>query len=404
MSSDFAKSNGESARQLFFKRNNYLLTAQDINGSANLVDFNFGEKFFYGRVDRYFIPIYFNERRHTLKSYEGSNQKSGAPLRGAGFVVDAFSALAQQFKKCATTRKISAKDKYLSNLQVYKGYEDPLGNYGKYFEMLKGVYLAQFRKNSITFPDFFTFIEHLMNYINLTAQKYPFTFPAYLKSRISPITYSGLAVEIADLDPTNDEDKINDFVSSLNWDFYVNACKNYGFMIDKFIPWRLVADIGSAPMIEYAKQYSLLSSTDRILNNAYEYAHQDYYMKFKYYLLNLYNTLKMTQYLVYEDCKGATLSHVITPKTYSVDQLDKVYGEEQFLKLYFRIRFLEEQSQFTAEHMARLIDDSLEVYQAHDVRRSLYIFERILNKPFDYSGSLSYIIKQMDAIDEAEGL
>ena len=403
MSNFFAESNDESTRELFFKRNNYLVHAMDTNNSKNLVDFNFGEKFFYGRVDRYFIPIYFNEQATTLKSFKGG-QDTSVPLRGISFVVDAFTELAQQFKKCAATGKISAKDNYLSNLTVYKAYEDPRGNYGKYFEMLSGVYLGQFRKNSIVFRNFDEFLAHLMNYFKITAKKYPFTFPAYLKSRISPITHSGLAVEIADLDPANDEDKINDFLGSVNWNFYVNACKSYGFMVDKFIPWRLVADIGSSPMIEYSKQYGSLTSTDEILNNAYTHAHLDYYEKFKYYLLHLYNKLKMRNYLVHDDCNGTTISKIVTPINYSIEKINEDYGEEEFLKLYFQIRFLEEESKFEQHEMDRLIDDSLEVYQAHDIERSLYNFERILNKPFDYRGSLSYIVKYLDAREEAEGL
>jgi len=401
MSEFFAESNEESSFNLFFKRNNYL--AQLVS-SDNIVDFNFGEKFFYGRVDRYFVPIYFNERTTTLKQFDDLDQDSGAPLKAISFVVDAFKDLAQQFKKCSKTGKISANDNYLSNLTVYKAYEDPRANYVKYLNMTTDVLLQQFRKNDIVFENFDDFLIQLLSILKITSKRYPFTLPAYIKSRITPIRCSGLAVEIADMDPSNDEDKINDFIGSVNWDFYVNACKSYGFMVDKFIPWRLVADIGSAPMIEYSKEYSSLTSTTAILTRAYTHAHVDYYNKFKYYLLNLYNKLKMNNYLVTEDCNGRTVSKIITPTKYSIEKINKFYSTEKFLKLYFQIRFLEEESKFKQYETVRLIDDSLEVYQTHGLKKCLYYFERILNKTFDYSGSLGYIIRQLDARDEAEGL
>ena len=49
-----------------------------------------------------------------------------------------------------------------------------------------------------------------------------------------------------------------------------------------------------------------------------------------------------------------------------------------------------------------LIDDCLELYQHKSEWVALETFERILNKPFDYRGSLSYNVIQVDAMREAE--
>ena len=78
------------------------------------------------------------------------------------------------------------------------------------------------------------------------------------------------------LDASNDDGKAQAFIDSNNWEFFVNAAATYGFMVDKNVPWRLVADIGSSPMIEYATRHRFFS-TDEVLLFAYQKAHSSYY-------------------------------------------------------------------------------------------------------------------------------
>ena len=64
------------------------------------------------------------------------------------------------------------------------------------------------------------------------------------------------------------------------------------------------------------------------------------------------------------------------------------------LELYCKIRFIEEESHYTPTEQFQLIDDVMELARM-DIGRALYGFERILNKTFDYSGSLSYINERL---------
>ena len=200
------------------------------------------------------------------------------------------------------------------------------------------------------------------------------------------------------------EKEIDKFVNSANWEFYVNACRSYGFMVDRFIPWRLVADIGVyptvSPIIEYASKYGL-STTDQILTLGYGYAHSSFYGNFEQFLLNLYNKVKLKSFREIKRCDGKTKSVKVTPQTYTTAQLSKIYSAEYFLKLYFEIRFIEEESQFKDFEKEMLMDDCIELYQHSTVSAALEVFERILNKTFDYRGSLSYIKERLEAVRTA---
>jgi len=384
----YAESNQETSKELFNKRSIYngelAGTSRDY---ANLVDFNFAEKLLYGRVNRLFVPIVLGTI--PLRPFN-KNASAAKNLSAANFVVDAFNDLAQQFKKCAAAGQITSDDRYLSNLLVYKAYEDPDYLYNQYLTTYYDTLAIEFQRRNIRVKNFDEFLMELETLIEAAASRFPFTLPAYIKSHLCPMTCSGLAVEIADLEYANDEEKVNQFINSPNWEFYLNACRSYGFMVDRNIPWRLVADIGSSEMIQYATKRGYVS-TSTILSVGYTKAHSLYYRKFKFLLLNLYNKVKLPNFLVTEDCGGRMQSHVVVPQSYTPAQINNNFSDVQFLKLYFKIRFWEEESQFAPFEQEILSDDTIEIYHHTDVNTALGVFERILNKTFDYRGSLSYI-------------
>jgi len=392
MSEFYAESNKENARDLFEKRIIYRSKVSNSIDYPNLVDFNFGEKFLYGRVNRVFVPMILNMGALPLQKI-----KSAKNLSVVNFVADAFNDLKLQFDKALTRGQIDTSDQYLGTLIAYKAWEDSAARYSTYVASYFDSMAGAIRSKNIKIKNFDEFIVEYKTLIKVSGHRLPFTKPAFIKGRVCPISCSGLAIEIADLDAANDVDKVEKFINSKNWEFYVNLCNSYGFMVDRFVPWRIVADIGSATMVKYAARRGF-TTTDMILNVGYAPAHRKYFQDFKYYFLNLYDASKPNPFMETEECEGMTISNLVTPQTYSIDRFSELYSEEYFLKLYFETRFIEEESSFENFEKEILVDDCLEIYQSGGTANALAVFERILNKPFDYRGSLSYIIEQKETI------
>ena len=82
----------ENAMSLYEKKVFYRYWMME-KGYVNLVDFNEGEKCFYGRTDRLFIPIVFansgNVKLKRLNKTLATGQKNNKTV-AANFVVDAF--------------------------------------------------------------------------------------------------------------------------------------------------------------------------------------------------------------------------------------------------------------------------------------------------------------------------
>ena len=393
MSDLYIEKNGESALQTYNKKIVYGVDTQQSKVKyANLVDFNFGEKFFYGKVQRNFVPMYFDNIGIKLKPI-ASAQSEGQYFAAINFVADAFDKLAQQFLKGVTDGNIYGNDPHLSNLQVFKAFTSPVALFDQHLTTFTQAMSEQLIQDGRQIQNFKQFIEQFKKYAMKSSDKIPFTFSAFLKSKYCPMTVSGLVIEIADLDYYNDNDKIEKFYNSRNWNYFLNACRSYGFMVDKNIPWRLVADISSPAMLEYAAPYGF-GKTNLILNSGFSRPETFFLRDFRTYLLNLYNSVTTREVVDLKSCNGNVIVNYIKPEKYTLDQVYDLFGDEQLLKFYFNIRFAEDPKVFTNEKKEIIINDCIDIMNTAGASKSLRIFEKIINKPFDYRGSMGYHYKQ----------
>ena len=353
---------------------------------TNLVDFNFGEKFLYGRVRRDFRTIYLNPTSEYLKGL-GAIDPQAPPPQALNFVVDMFDRLNTQFLKCSTIGTIRADDPFLSTLKVYKAYQDPVALHVSYLQRQFGVLSNQLKGRK--FDNLSFFMQEILNLLSQTLKLYPITFAGFVKSRFCPIFTSGLCLEIADSDYFDDQNKIEQFYNSPNWEFYLNACRSYGFMVDKNIPWRIVADIGSSETLNYSKQYGLFD-TDGILSIPYQETEIFFFNKLKFYILNLYNQTATTFAEPY-DCGGIQRTRYVEIPQININSFDKQISEAHMLKFYYELRLLETDKKLSNGQKIKLLNDCMELYTSFGLVRSMNAFVKIVAQPFDSVGSLSYI-------------
>jgi len=394
MSRFYRKTNFESTIDLFEKKLIYNLKAKMTTSQKNLVNFTFAEKQLYGRVDRLYLPIVPSNVGAALKDIPTSGDDRA---RALNFVVDAFEALALQFRKKLLVNEISKNETYLSGLVAHSAYVPPNAAYNRHIAMYFRAFERVIRENKIKFVNFNDFAIKIMPYILQAAKKKPFTYPAFVKSKFCPMECSGLVIDISDIKFQNDEKKIEHFYESKNWEFYVNACASYGFMIDRNNPSRMVADIASGDMLKYAENYGILS-TDQILNVAYNKAHFKYLDTFRVILFKMYDKFKPVRlHRSAEISSGQVKNVVTTPIKYTIENLKEEYSEAYFLDLYCRIRFAEEESQFGEGEVYSLINNTIEM-SYNSLTKALNSFEIIINKTFDYNGSLSYNKRKADKL------
>jgi len=362
----------------------------------NFVDFNKGEKMLYGRVDQNYVPIkvytpvYFS----PLLDAPATTREVSTKI-AFNFVVEAFSELQKHFAKHIARGTISSQEKYLSNLKAYRAFESPRETYQRYLKVYNEVLVKQLRAPHIKILDFPQFVRELKILLFKGANEYPFTEAGFVKSRLASIFITGLAVEIADLKYENDEDKLKYFLDSKNWEFYLRACNNFGFMVDRNIPWRLVADLNSPIMRQYSGRFNRISNAKKVFIDYYSPVAQPSYLKFKNHLFDLYKGTKKQGWTEAEYCDGKYINVVVKPKIYSPTDFFDEFDLDYFLPLYMELRFAETEVLISDIEMKNLIHELHEQSKLRGVQYSLLVLERFLGKPFDYSGSVDYYMRKL---------
>jgi hypothetical protein len=403
MSEFYIQDNRESTKNAFNKKIIYKDAVNNANGRNhnNVVNFNFGEKVLYGRIKRNGTPICMIERQN-LRPIKNSADPTKNPLFAMHFVVDVFDEMCLQYEKCVQSGQIRADSEFLSNLKAYKAYANPIEAYNSYRQYYDNRLAGLFKKNNYTPENFSEFAESIDNILKFVSREVRFTLPGFVKSRNNSILTSAIAIEVANkVKYSNDDDKISKFIMDPNWEFFVQTCDSYGFMIDLNIPWRIVADLDSKIMKSRSAQFGATNVTS-MLNDYYNTAHSSHFINFVSDLLGLYNSVKTKKRQKYYTCEdGSTKTVYSEPRNYTALGLLEEYGTDYFLKLYATLRIYEEIPNVSEAARNRLIGEILG-YSKLDVAGIIEYFEILINQEFDKVGSFSYISKSKKAVEKSD--
>jgi hypothetical protein len=389
MSNSYAESNGESTARLFNKRFMYKMRSKrSVAGAKNIVDFTIGERKLYGKVNQLYRPM-FVKYESRLKPLNWPGTDTDTQFFAFNFVADLFNEMVRDFQRCMAKGQISKTDPYLSNLKVYRAYENPMVAFTEYQNIFFNSIKRKFIDRSIMVEDFDHFMKIFMSMASRVCKETPFTFTSYIKSDFNNIMTSGLAIELSDLSYVNDDEKIESFINSKNWAFFVNACNKYGFLIDYNVPWRIVCDL-KAPEIQLAIS-NYYSSVNQVFDLGFSRTSVEDVLMLPRILLQLYNTVKVNKFKKQIICSGRVKDEVISPPSYTIQQILQEKGFNYFLKIYMKLRLAEENLPMPKEQEYFLLKDVIEYVNIRDdVLAVENYFERYLSLPFDKTYSYTY--------------
>ena len=226
------------------------------------------ENFFYGKVDNNFIPVIPNvDKLVQIESDRGN--------------LLVFDFVAESFHKFQSFFTLPLK---LGRLESGTPISNPMAH---------GAFInteINYQNHIIAFVDRFNdFLFLTTNYKKIGNPRkyikefYKFYFnnvdailrSTYYLSSNNPSRGSGLSIEIASLNPSDDAAKMK-MIESANFGFYTEAAINSGFLIDKNIPWRLNMDLSSPLVIEKNSQGSALgiSYTTEVFSDYFSKAYE----------------------------------------------------------------------------------------------------------------------------------
>ena len=242
--------NGMPAKYLFEERANYDRLYPKGFGFPEPIDFWLEKNRMYGLLDLKKNMITPNPK-FIIQLSQGKNDN----LFAFDFVVDAF----KDFKRYMTAKNgqklVEDGERIKKLVKAHKAWDDPYRIRTDLDQAVYDAFTNSFLRTGNQhkkIKDIDTFMEVFLNSLmKHTVTEIPLTMQGMLLSNtITPMS-SGLCIEISK-DDKSDVTKIFDtYLNNVNYKSYLMTASKFGFLVDKNVPYRLVANLSSPKMQEY---------------------------------------------------------------------------------------------------------------------------------------------------------
>lgn len=377
----------------------------------------------YGKVDSFGIPIVPKQDLVDFCSYS----KDEKPIRAIQPMAFFFDSLRSQYLNYYSAGAINKNSKFFKkDLIPIKGYINPdreltknlkqtYLNFANYQTLnsnseLAGLWSTNTNNKIKNFDQFF---QELLNYLSFT-RKY-FTRSGYVESTDFSLLHTGLAVEIYDGSPDNEQERI-DFVKDTNFPIFLELCLRNNLKIDREIPWRVYCDVRTKPNPKNTK-FEHLDFYSTIKNYIPHYKQIQDFFDFYYARAMPYDDISFVYFQEFINILDAFyLSFIKSFPTFNLYYLDKcnnadvvkqkrenmpTFEYKDYLKFYIKIRNIELSEVVDKSQLDKIYFQSLKsydyFYKTHGVEKAVIsVIKFYTNK----IGTLAYRNPSLYELDE----
>ena len=392
---NFKGSNNLGSRDMMTNRSLYdayiLTLLSDISEptleTAQIKDFLKDEKMLYGRLDQNISHTVFPNSQY-LKMIPSS--RGGDGLQALNFVVDAFVAMKYKFDQDYRNGSLDPNSTALSNLSVKKAYTSPLFEYDKYV----GAFVDGF-------------VTYAKEYQILISKNVPVTRTMFFLSKYVSSRTTGLVLEVYEGDYSNDKLKADLFYSDRNFEYFKNLAYVFGFMVDKHIPWRLVADLNSPRMKKYITDAIGVPNLSAAVTIpiVYTETYPDDINMLATTAVSCYNELVRRYPMTSVVTAGASIGQSSTRSVFGsscktrktiyrevvgLEETINQYSLSYWFELYAKIRNLETGMDYDPHILDQIVNNAKDLSNSLDTSAGLGYISRKFDNVSHFEGSLFY--------------
>ena len=380
MADKFFATNKKNSRDLFEERTIYKLEAFEVKpgsiyGNEALKDFWLNDDSYYGRLDR-------QQRVILPKSSRLRNLKASTNtgLYALDFVADAWRHLKQTANNkinegCLPLENQDGSEEiYIGPFEPYRGYQDLSERYKArmrlYFQVYEKKHLNY--DKVLNFSDFVSSFNYFL--FNFGNGRLVYTLSNTALTPEASVLNTGLAIDISDLNAGDDTVKEDDFMKNPRLNFYKNIAQEYGFYIDRNVPWRLVANLTSPAMEKYIiNRFPGYNDLDSLFEEYYDHATDLDIGMIKDAMLNFYNAFAARRrFEVIETRKGmCKTTTTVRRESMTRELMDEIYPSSYWLSLYITFRNLEGFLKYEKAELDKIIKNAIDLEKAVDTEKAM---------------------------------
>ena len=378
---DFKGNNNSNTIRTAFERARYKIDAFK-DSDVQVMDFNFAERTFYGRVNRQIDPVIANEN-FIVNLY---NQDSSV----MNFVADQFKEMYIRYSNALNLSLINKEDANLSELSVIRGWEQPINSYSQFMSLFMDSFLQEkMIPNEKKIRSFNDFLVMFQSHVLESDVNSKITLSGYMKSRQSSIFNTGLALQVAPVGFGDDSIKESAILDSPNYAFFMNMAKQFGFSVNLQNPSVLVSDLAHPTTTKFRERYNLFNIT-RIFDKQYLRTFNFDFDLLSQYLMDTYNSFVYLKPNLKEVfiCNNKTKSNILQRNNISSIDYNII------LLLYIKIRNMEEIFPFSQSEMKSIHSTSVRLFDITPERALEFIESQFRSRYNTKEGSLTYYKKK----------
>lgn len=205
--------------------------------------------FKYGMINREYEPITVmsEQEEQTLRNFpDFAEDVKVLPFVAAAF--EDFRKHYRTFIENSSNPEVTFP-KHIEGITPLRGYVNFATEFAAYLSYSMETLKRQL-VNDAEIKNFDIFLEKFFDIFEETGKEFPITKSGYITSNHCSIMTSGLCIELAGEEYNIDMPK-GEMITTPNFDCYAEHANKYGFLVDKYVPWRLVADLNSEAMKGY---------------------------------------------------------------------------------------------------------------------------------------------------------
>lgn len=333
----------------------------------------------YGKINRLGDIVIIRE--DFLKVLKTDSKKT---LYALNFVALAFSEMKNYFEKETVSNRMPNKNTMFSVLNPAAAWDSIYDKYHEYMTDIYSIFVSYLDNNNRNqninnfnefVEEFFIFFKNIMMTSNSAFTLSGFVTDSKIDSRCG-----GLTIDLFRARASNDILKEDLFINDKNFNFLLHSANKHGFVVDKNIPWRLIANLSS----DYMKLVMESPNFDVTYPLGARNLFDAYYLKtytldlifLRKYMYDMYNSLIASTpfYSKYEYCNNIEntkkLNYYRRPLT--TPEMEKIYTVRNYwMEKFYRFRLEELPHDLNEEDIRRHIKNSKSIYDIRGERAAL---------------------------------
>lgn len=331
----------------------------------------------YGKVDAYGFAVV--PKQSQISEIVTTTDETHEALY---IVKECFEEMADYYKQLDLRGKLSLNSVTLKEIVPKQSWKNPALSYANYQEGIMNKFVSLKDTDLPEIIDYNSFEKNFMEYAKSMGE--PFTMSGYCTSRLSDVRHTGLVIDIAVEDLSEDKPKYEGYIKDSNFQVFRKVVNRYGFRIDKHIPWRLYFDITHTYSKRKLAKYGV-GSVDDFFTKYYdrivdlETENLDSTMNTAY---NRYYNADST-YFVSKYCNktGGTRISTKQREVVNLKKLNEKYNQSHWIRAYTYFRALETGKKWNQAKFDKVVREavSLDTYRGSK-RMTEYLESYFLDK------------------------